>query len=466
MFSKISKVIYILSFISMIVLMTLLILLNIMPTKYLLIIGIALLIAYLCLGLLTFKVKNKILISFLIVIEIFLSIIFVYASNIVYKTDSFINNIKGSSEEGLYYVVVLKISKYEKLEDLNNKKIGLYSLNDDNYSKILNNIKNKIKFKEEVLNNFSLIKDNLFNGNIDAILISDFNKEMLDSEIEDFNVKTKIIHTEKVVMESTKKENNILSNNETFNVLISGIDTRGNINKISRSDVNIIVTVNPNTNQILLTSIPRDYYVTLHGKNGAKDKLTHASIYGIDTLTSTIEDLLNINIDYYVRVNFDTLVNLVDEIGGIEVYSDTSFTAYNGDKFIKGVNHLDGDKALSYSRERKKFIEGDRKRGSHQQEVITAIINKVTDSRILLSNYSDILNSLNNTFQTSIPTSMIKSYVKKQLNEMNGFSIKSISLNGSDSKGYTYSMPGYLLYVMTPDIKTVENATRLINEMK
>ena len=342
--------------------------LNIIPNKYLIVLIISFSIIYLVLGLITFKVKNKIGTIILIVIEFLLGIFLIIFSSYISKTNDFINKIDEPKEEAMYYVVVLKESNLKNIKDLKNKTIGSYSLNDDNYSNALNKLKNKINIKEKEYSDLSMFADDLLSKESDAILISDFNKEMLDEEINDFNNKTKILYTIKIEIKNEVKKNNVKINQETFNVLISGIDTRGAINKVSRSDVNIVVTINPQTNEILLTSIPRDYYVQLHNTKGSKDKLTHAGIYGINMSLKTIEDLLNTKIDYYLRVNFDTLINLVDTIDGIDVYSDSSFKAYNGDTFVEGINHLNGKKALAYSRERKQFKEGDRKRGEHQEQ--------------------------------------------------------------------------------------------------
>lgn len=465
MLKKLNKLTYILSLLSMIIMIIMLKQLNILPNKYLIVLIISFSIIYLVLGLITFKVKNKIGTIILIVIEFLLGIFLIIFSSYISKTNDFINKIDEPKEEAMYYVVVLKESNLKNIKDLKNKTIGSYSLNDDNYSNALNKLKNKINIKEKEYSDLSMFADDLLSKESDAILISDFNKEMLDEEINDFNNKTKILYTIKIEIKNEVKENNVKINQETFNVLISGIDTRGAINKVSRSDVNIVVTINPQTNEILLTSIPRDYYVQLHNTKGSKDKLTHAGIYGINMSLKTIEDLLNTKIDYYLRVNFDTLINLVDTIDGIDVYSDSSFKAYNGDTFVEGINHLNGKKALAYSRERKQFKEGDRKRGEHQEQVITAIIEKVTSSKVLLTNYKAILENLSNSFQTSIPADTIKYFVKEQLNEMAPWTIKSISLDGVGSKNYTYSMPGRLLYVMLPDQNTVNEASTLINNM-
>ena len=207
----------------------------------------------------------------------------------------------------------------------------------------------------------------------------------------------------------TKVSNNPTSNitisKDSFALYISGIDQWGSVSTVrGRSDVNIVAIVNPKIHKVLLINTPRDYYVQLHGKTGLKDKLTHAGVYGIDMSLNTLEDLYDINIDYYLRVNFDTLVKLVDVIGGIEVYSDKTFiSSHQRDWKIKeGMNKMDGKQALAYSRERYAYKEGDRHRGKNQQDVITAIIKKASSSKVILTKYNSILDTLEGSFQTNI----------------------------------------------------------------
>lgn len=222
------------------------------------------------------------------------------------------------------------------------------------------------------------------------------------------------------------------------------------------------MTINPNTNEVLLTSIPRDTYVQLSGTTGVKDKLTHAGIYGIDMSKRTIEEFLNIKIDYYVRVNFDSVVAIVDEIGGIELYNDIAFT--RGTRYYAaGMIHLNGQDALTYARERKLMPEGDVTRGRHQQKVIEAIINKINNNRELLLNYENIMNKLSMFFQTNMETDVFQFYVKKQLDKMPNWNINSISVECTGSNGQTYSMPGWNLYIAIPNDASVNKTSRYIN---
>lgn len=271
--------------------------------------------------------------------------------------------------------------------------------------------------------------------------------------------------------------NNSGSNNTTINQInddafifyISGIDQFGNVNSVrGRSDVNQLAVVNMKTNHVLLVNTPRDYYVQLAGTTGLKDKLTHAGFYGINKSVATLENLYEIDIDYYIRVNFDTLIKVVDEVGGIDVYSEIAFTPWTNKniQINAGWNHLDGAGALAFSRERKSYLGGDRHRGTNQQQVITAIINKVTDSKTLIANFNDILKTLAGSFQTNMPMNDITGIIKRQINDMPRWTIESMAVNGTDSRNYTYSMGAdTLLYVMEPDINSLNNAKDKIQKV-
>lgn len=295
--------------------------------------------------------------------------------------------------------------------------------------------------------------------------MSESHKSLCEDLIKDFDLNVKIIYTIGIKTETKVESSNIDINKDSFNVYISGIDIYGDISSVSRSDVNMIMTVNPNTHNILLTSIPRDYYVQLHGTTGLRDKLTHAGMYGINMSIETIEDLLDEDIDYYIRVNFTTLINLVDAIGGIDIYSDTEFVAWTNRscKFEVGSMHLDGACALAYSRERYAYLEGDRHRVQNQQDVLTAIINKALSSTTLITKYSKLLESMGDSIQISIPSNSIYSLINSQLKTMPSWTIKRYSLNGTDKLAKTYSAPSEDLYVMEPDTSTVELAIKYID---
>jgi LCP family protein required for cell wall assembly len=229
------------------------------------------------------------------------------------------------------------------------------------------------------------------------------------------------------------------------------------------------MVVNPKDHAILLVSIPRDYYLTIPGTGGAKDKLTHTgTIGGVETTIATIEENFGIKIQYYVRVNFNFVQNLVDSIGGIDIYNDQSysFTCWTdrGCTFYPGWNNnVDGRCALAFARERYSYDSGDRHRGENQQHVIDQIKNKVTTSPTILSNYSGILNSLAGTFETNMSNEELTSLIKMQVKDMSGWDLGKYQVNGNGTSAYTYSYPNQQLYVMIPDENTMTEAVARIN---
>lgn len=248
-----------------------------------------------------------------------------------------------------------------------------------------------------------------------------------------------------------------------FIIYISGSDTRSTTLKTSRSDVNIIMVVNPTTKQILLLNTPRDYYVQNSAGNWAYDKLTHCGIYGVDCSIATLENLYDIDINYYAQLNFTGFETLIDDIGGITVYLSSSFTSW-GYSFSEGYNTLDGEKALILARTRYAFASGDNERGKNQMKIITAVIEKLTTSgSTLLTNYSSILDDLENMFVTSLSSSDISALVKMQLSDMSEWDIKSFAVTGTGGSDTTYSAPGMKLYVMYQNSSDVAQATSLVN---
>ena len=398
------------------------------------------------------------------IIILLLSGVYIYVTNYTLATNDFLSNVfRTVAETEEYYLVVRKDSNYDAIEDIENQDVYLFQVVDD----VKEEIDGKVKVSYKTEDNLTDLGNNLINEDIDIIFISSVQYDILDEEIEDFKSNTKILYTAKHELEITESEGSSSSkysiDNGIFNVYISGIDTSGSITNVARSDANIIATINTNTHEVLLTSIPRDYYVTLHSY-GAKDKLTHSGIYGINETISTVEDLLDIDINYYVRVNFTTVIKLVDTLGGVDVYSDYDFTT-GGYSFSKGYNHVNGAQALAFSRERYSFASGDNQRVKNQQAVIEAIIKKVLNSTTLLTRYTSILESLEGSFQTNIEQNDISNLVKDQLNNMSSWTIKNNALTGTGSYGPTYSMGSTRLYIMLPDESSVTEAKQEINDV-
>lgn len=457
-------VICLLLIISSIVLMYLLNTLNILPSKKLLIINLGLIfICLLFLFIILFKKINKIIRFIFILLSIIFSAGYIFLSFYIYKTIDFAKDITDINFETIEYkVLVLNTSNLSNKEDLKNKTIGFLS-KDNNLDKALDELKKNIKFKNKKYDEIGTLIGNLYEENVDAIVLNKAEMSFLKESNIDFINEYKEIYSYSIrIITFEKKEEKEKLTDSPFIVYISGSDSRGSVYDVARSDVNIVAVVNPNTKKLLLISIPRDYYVQLHDTYGYKDKLTHAGIYGIDMSITTIEDLLGIDINYYMKTSFDTVVKAVDTIDGVDVNSDKTFTV-DGCTYNEGVNHLDGKCALRFSRERKIYDSGDRHRGENQQAVITAIVKKLMNPKYLIR-YTKILDNINGTFVTDISYDSITNLVKQEMDELDKWEVESISLDGEGDSMPTYSMGSQLLYVMIPNEDTVNYAKERINE--
>lgn len=437
---------------------------NAIPDNYFKIILIGVSIVTVITSIILFLNVNSISFKVLKVLSYIVTIILIfgYSFGMIYlnKTLHFIGNIESIKKEVTsYYVVVLKDSKYEEISDLYGKTM-LYYINTD--EDVLSKLKLELIYS--TTKNIEQLKDKLYTKKVESILISDLIKEDLEDKYEDFSSKTRILQTIDITKEVEDITKKVSIKNTAFNVLISGMDSYGNINKTTRNDVNMVVTINPNTNKLLLTSIPRDYYVQLHGKKGYKDKLTHAGIYGINTAVQTIEDLFNIDINYYVKVNFTTVVDLVDKIGPIEIYSDKDLNL-DGCKYVFGNNAVNGKCALRFARERHSYLEGDNHRVKNQQEVIKGIFNKLKSSPNILADYNSVLEVMNGKFATNIEMSELTSFIKYEVEDIGKYEIISTQVDGTGSMEYTYSYPHQKLYVMFPNEQSVSNAKEGIEKI-
>lgn len=458
------KIVSILLIISSISFLGFLFYIDLLPIKYSIILFFVILIFDILniflVNLKKLKKKIKKAISLFMILAI---IIMTISSFYVGKTLGVLLN-NGDSKYKLehYSVIVLNDSDYDKLKDIKGEILGYFESSTG--AKDAND-----KLKEEIDVDFktyktsdSLVHD-LLGSQINVILIENSIKDIMEEELPEFATSTKVIYTFsiKTEVETTLKEVDVTK--EPFAIYISGIDTYGEISSVSRSDVNMVMVVNPKIRQILLVSIPRDYYVQLHGTTGNKDKLTHAGIYGIDMSIQTIEDLLELDINYYIKVNFTSVIDIVDALGGLDVYSEYSFISYSGFSFKKGLNSVNGEQALDFARTRKAFIDGDRQRGKNQQAVIEAIIRKATNKSII-TKYNSLLNAINGKYQTNMSIKKITSVVKMQLEDMSPWTVTSYSLNGTDASDYTYTY-NQLLYVMKPNEESVNEAIQLINSV-
>lgn len=362
-----------------------------------------------------------------------------------------------------YNVIVLNSSSYSKLNELKDTTIGHLETNKrEGLKEMLAIVKNKIDAEYYIGTDTLDLVNSLIAQNLSAIILEEAELSMLAEDYNDLYQQLKIIYTNEIETELKDITKEVDVTSSSYNIYISGIDTYGSVTKVSRSDVNILVTVNPTTNKILLTSIPRDYYVLLDGYD-EYDKLTHAGVYGIETSVGTLENLLDTDINYYVKVNFTSLINVVDTLGGIEVDSPYAFTSKDGYYYKKGINELNGKKALSFVRERNAFAGGDRTRGENQKLVLTALIEKAMQPNVI-TKYSDLLDDLEGNFITNISDDNITKFIKYQIKEGKDWEIAPISLDGKDTYKYTYTHKSNPLYVMEPYEESVQDAIIKIAE--
>ena len=298
------------------------------------------------------------------------------------------------------------------------------------------------------------------------ILVSHSGYKLIKSNIKGFKKNTEIIYRIKVKKRGDDTSKAVDVTKDSFNVLISGLDSWGTIDQGGLSDVNMVMTVNPQTRQILLTSIPRDSYIPLHSY-GAKDKLTHSGIYGSDETRMTIEDLLDIDINYTIRVNFSMLVDLINAIDGIDVYSDYAFESAITDwTYEEGWNHCTGKKALYFARERKAFTDGDMQRNKNQQKVLEATLKKVTSSKVIMTRYTKILDAVEDEMWTDMSDKDLRRLAKMQLRNMNKkWVVNKVNITGSTGGAPCFSMGNQNLSVVFPTEESIENAKSAIHDI-
>ena len=437
--------------------------LNILPLKYFLPLTLVLLLlagyTFLTAQSKKFRMFGKIL-SVVFMIVYSLGIYYVGAANGMF------DNISGAnSKTDIINIYVLKDDSAEDIKDAKDYKFGILSVLDrDNTDKTISEIKDKVgqDIDIEEFESWPDMVNSLYDGKVGAIILNSANvSSIVETEgYESFEKDTRVLLKKEIVTVLDVDTNKDVTNN-TFALYISGIDVAGDISTTSRSDVNIIAVVNPDTKQVLLLNTPRDYYVKLAIKNTPMDKLTHAGNYGVDTSMATLEMLYDTDIDYYFRVNFTGFKNVIDALGGIDVNSEYKFTTTHGGYNIKkGINHLNGAQALGFVRERYAFGTGDNQRGKNQMAVITAVIDKMASSA-LLNDFSGLMDSLSGSFQTSMSSSQISSLVRMQLDEGGSWNVVNYAVTGDGKNDYCYSL-GKANYVMVPHANTVENAKKLI----
>ena len=467
-----SLLLWIVSIIFMIVLGYFIYSANVLPLKYFLAIVIVFVVFLSIHGIFILNKKTRIwlLIVLNIITFLFMSVE-AFAIIKINETITFLReNLGAHFETNIYNIVVNKESSYNSIEDIKDKTIKTVHDIED-MSEVERKLQEKVSMNVEYEEN---VVDLLLDVATDKeliILVNSGNYDAMIQNDEDYEGKVKVLDTISIVTEVEVDESGLDVTKDPFVVYLSGIDTRSNsLPARSLSDVNIIMAVNPKTKNILMIHVPRDYYVQLHGTTGYKDKLTHSgTLGGIEMSMATIEDLFEIEIPYYARVNFNAVVNLVDAIGGININSDVnySFTCWTDRscKFNPGLNYVGGKCALAFARERHAYETGDRHRGENQEQVIELIVDKVTSSSTIINNYSNILTALDGTFETNLTMDDITNLVKMQIDNMSPWHIESYNVDGTGASLPTYSYPNQNLYVMNPDMNSVAVAIERLNEV-
>ena len=324
----------------------------------------------------------------------------------------------------------------------------------------------KVDVKVDDVASYQEAYDNLKSGKSKAMVLSGSYASLLESVDSNYASHLKTIYTYKI---KTKNNNSAKQvDSKVFNIYISGIDTYGSISTVSRSDVNIIMTVNMNTHKILLTTTPRDAYVKIPGGGADQyDKLTHAGIYGVETSEQTLENLYGIKIDYYARINFTSFLKLIDQLGGVTVHNDQAFTSLHGKfDFPVGDIQMNSEQALGFVRERYSLNGGDNDRGKNQEKVISAIVNKLA-SLNSVSNFTSIVNNLQDSVQTNMSLDTINALANTQLDSGSKFTVTSQAVTGTGSTGQltSYAMPNSSLYMMKLDDSSVESGSQAIKNL-
>ena len=462
-----------------VVFMGLLAMTKMVPTIYMLIIGIVLAVIAAIIWLLVWHTRYTGRFIGGTVLAVIMIAILAFGGFYINKTRSAISNISGETTEVTQMAVYVKSDDAaDSVEATAGYTYGiLSSLDRENTDGAVAHLNSEFSTEVQTKEYAGLteLADGILNGEVNAMLLNSGYLSVYEDMdgYTDFSTKIKEVGTVDVestiqsAEESTPIEPITTANGgKVYTIYLSGIDTRGEMTAKSRSDVNIIATVNTDTHEILLVSTPRDYFVPLSISGGAPDKLTHAGIYGIDVCMDTLGMLYDIDINYYFRINFGGFVKVIDALGGITVNSDYDFDSKNilGYHFNKGENYVNGEQALIFARERYAFQEGDRQRGKNQMEVIRGVVKKALSPEILTS-YSSILSSLDGCFGTNITYEEIAQILQQQLTNGGDWTIVSYSVNGTGATEKPYSM-SQKAYVMVPDYNTVDKAKSLMEKVR
>lgn len=441
--------------------------LDMLPVKYIIIIAIVLAIFAVLIVIMHERLVTSLI---AIILTMFLSAGCVIGSVYILQTSRTVVEVStADAQKDIVSVYVMGDDPAEDLEDIRDYTVGIVSETDkENTAKTIESLEAELESSLDIkkYEDMFTMMDELKKGTVKAIVMNDAYVGIV-ADVEHYNwAATDIRKIAEVAHEVETKVETVTPETvpETFVMYLSGIDTYGGISARSRSDVNILAVVNTKAKNILLLSTPRDAYVEFNETGGAKDKLTHAGIYGIEASMNALERLYGIQVDYYLRINFSGFVDIIDALGGIDVNSEYEFTVEPIRTYTIGINHLTGLEALAFARERYSFADGDYQRAKNQMEVIRAVIQKCASSSLLV-NYGSVMNAISGSFETNMPQEQIADLVKMQLSDMSQWNITSCTMGGTSMYAQTFSMPGQELYVIELDPVAIEDTKRLIQEV-
>ncbi|HFI0025827.1 TPA: LCP family protein [Streptococcus suis] len=415
--------------------------------------------------LLMWRRKARVLTTVLLVLSLIATSVGVYGMREVVNFSSRLNSNSAFAEYEMS-IIVPATSDITDISQLSSV-MAPSDYDQENVTALLDDVSKmkSVQLSKTPTSSYLTAYQSMMNGETQAMVFNGVFTNILESEDPDFSNKVRKLYTFKVTkqVETTVEQ----ASGDSFNIYISGIDTYGPISSVSRSDVNIIMTVNRATHKILLTTTPRDSYVAIaDGGQNQYDKLTHAGIYGVDTSIHTLENLYGIDISNYVRLNFTSFLQLIDLVGGIDVYNDQEFTSLHGNyHFPVGNVHMNADQALGFVRERYSLSGGDNDRGKNQEKVIAALIKKLSSPENL-KNYQAILSGLEGSIQTDLSLETIMSLVNSQLESGTQFTVESQALTGSGRMDLpSYAMPSSQLYMMEIDQNSLTNVKSAIQSV-
>lgn len=471
---KFGKLCVMIQAIASLLFMIVLAMLDMLPVKYLALIAMVLLFMW-CITLVTqvgFQ-KSNLPCRILSVCMVFVLLVGTYY---IGKTNNMLSLITGGNYKVDRMVVsVLNDDMAQSIEDAAGYSFGVqFDRGASNMQSAITEIQNETGTNLNAVE-FDSIQSQaaaIMNGEVNAVIYNEAYEELMEQAVPGFLSGTKKIYemTIKAELSFGSGEVDDTLTKAPFSVYISGIDTYGEVTETSRSDVNIIAVVNPVSHQILLITTPRDYHIPIPDiSEGMPDKLTHAGIYGIDASMATLGELYETDINYYVRLNFTSMIDIINILGGVDVYSEQAFvTSYEAGcemEIQEGYNHLDGVQALAFCRERYNLENGDLQRGKNQQAMITAMLKKVLSPTMLLKANS-IMNQVSKDVETNISQGQLNSLVKMQLSSNPSWTIQSVAAEGEMSMGYCYSSGDELLSIIEPSYESVDQIIGLSNTVE